>query len=406
MFWSCFTVKMRKQKKVLPDYDGEGLINLMSSLEKGMGGKPIYPSLAMLKPSEIKNYKNIILLVLDGLGYNYILKKGGEGLIKNNLRGKLTTVFPAVTSSAIPSILSGRSPQENGMAGWRIYLDELDEVIISLRYMYDKNKKAILGKKNSINNVFNFDPLGDRIARDSYIIQDKKIINSEFSVASGGNSKRVGFKDVKGFFKNLEKVVKSNNKKKYVYGYWMEYDSMCHDYGVVSKEVNNHYKELDKKISLFVDSIKGTDSLVLITSDHGMIEVPKKKVITLNMHPELKEMLSIPLCGDFRFVFCYVKHGMQKKFKKYVKDKLKHCCDIYESEVLLKKGYFGKFKPHKKFLSRLGDYTIIMKEDYAMYYYPPKKGENHNLGDHGGLSDDEMYIPLVVIDPDKCFGDI
>ncbi|MBT3866027.1 hypothetical protein HOF78_02905 [Candidatus Woesearchaeota archaeon] len=385
----------------LPDYNGGNLINLMSSLEKGMGGSSKYPHLTLLKPSEISGYKNVILLIIDGLGYNYILKKGGSGFLKNNLRGKLTTVFPAVTSSAIPSILSGRSPQENGMAGWHIYLDELDEIIISLRYIYTKNKKAILGKKNSIDKIFKFDPMGDRIKRDSFIVQSNKIINSDFSVSSGGNSKRIGFKDIKGCFKNLEKVIKSSSKKKYIYGYWMDFDSMCHDHGVISKEVHNHYRDLDEKISLFVDSIKGTDSLVVITSDHGMIDVPKKKVITVGDHPELQEMLALPLCGDFRFAFCYVKPGMQKKFKKYVKDNLKHCCEIYESKTLQKKGVFGSFKPHKKFLNRIGDYTIIMNENYAIYNYSLEKGESHNLGDHGGLSEDEMHIPLIVIDPDK-----
>lgn len=386
---------------LLPNYSEGNLINLMSSLEKGMGGNPKYPCLTMLKPSEVSNYKNIVLLIIDGLGYNYILKKGGKGFLKSNLRGKLTTVFPAVTSSAIPSILSGRPPQENGMAGWRVYLDELDEVIISLRYMFDKNKKVISDKKYSIDKIFNFNPLGDRIERDSFIVQSNKIINSDFSVSAGGGSKRVGFKDIEGCFKKLEKVVKSNNKKKYIYGYWMDFDSMCHDNGVASKKVHNHYKDLDKKISLFVDSIKGTNSLVLVTSDHGMVDVPKKKVITMDNHPKLNEMLAVPLCGDYRFTFCYIKPRMRKKFKKYVEDNLKNCCDIYESKSLLKKGFFGKFKPHKKFLNRIGDYTIVMKENFAMYYYSPKKGENHNLGDHGGLSEDEMHIPLIVIDPDK-----
>jgi len=47
---------------------------------------------------------------------------------------------------------------------------------------------------------------------------------------------------------------------------------------------------------------------------------------------------------------------------------------------------------------RVGDYTIMLNEGYAIMNCFPGVEPFHMLGHHGGASADEMYVPLCVID--------
>jgi hypothetical protein len=49
---------------------------------------------------------------------------------------------------------------------------------------------------------------------------------------------------------------------------------------------------------------------------------------------------------------------------------------------------------NKKLYDRVGDYVLIMKKDYVL------KDHNHHSekGSHWSLSDDEMLVPLVIVD--------
>jgi len=55
-----------------PDYTNS-LVNLMASLEQGLGGAPgLYPALAALPPQQVAAAQRVILLIIDGLGYEYL----------------------------------------------------------------------------------------------------------------------------------------------------------------------------------------------------------------------------------------------------------------------------------------------------------------------------------------------
>ncbi|MFW6040508.1 MAG: alkaline phosphatase family protein [Thermoplasmatota archaeon] len=102
---------------ISPDYNGGSIVNLMSSILKSLDFDPKYPPLNHLPSTSICDTKNIVLILIDGLGYNYLNEKGKETIFLDNLEGKMTSVFPSSTASAIPSILTGLSPQQHGITG-------------------------------------------------------------------------------------------------------------------------------------------------------------------------------------------------------------------------------------------------------------------------------------------------
>ncbi len=63
----------------LPDYQGGGIVNLMASIAGAFGGDPrSYPPLDVLGRGWLRAHRNIVLVVIDGLGYEW-LKRAGPG---------------------------------------------------------------------------------------------------------------------------------------------------------------------------------------------------------------------------------------------------------------------------------------------------------------------------------------
>ena len=105
-----------------PDYSGGGFVNLIASLVEGRGGAPRHPPLRSLPAAEIVEAENVVLLIVDGLGDNYLRNSGGT--IARHRRGSMSAVFPSTTASAITTSYTGATPLEHGLTGWYTYFGE------------------------------------------------------------------------------------------------------------------------------------------------------------------------------------------------------------------------------------------------------------------------------------------
>ena len=137
-----------------------------------------------------------------------------------------------------------------------------------------------------------------------------------------------------------------------------------------------------------------------------MIFSKKEELIKLKNHPKLEEALALPLCGEARAAICYVRPSKVREFEKYVKNNLSRFCTLHKSEELVRKGLFGpaNMKPSKKLYERAGDYVLIMKDRYLLKDYLPNEKTGFQKGNHGGLSREEMIVPVIVIRRDALKG--
>ncbi len=146
-----------------------------------------------------------------------------------------------------------------------------------------------------------------------------------------------------------------------------------------------------------VESLKGTKTTIIITGDHGFKQTPKKKAILLGKYPKIKNCLVMPLTGEPRTAYCYVKPGREKEFEKEVRKKLKGKAKLVKSEELVKKGFFGIGKTSQRLLERIGDYTLIMQKDYTIKDSVIGHEIHFHQGNHGGASKEEMLVPFILI---------
>src|SRR3954470_3475498 len=99
-----------------PAYEGASLVNLMSSIVASRGGAPLHRVLDF--PLQIDAARNVVLLIVDGLGDNLLARRGSGGELARRRRGAITSVFPSTTASAITTSYTGRTPLEHGVTGW------------------------------------------------------------------------------------------------------------------------------------------------------------------------------------------------------------------------------------------------------------------------------------------------
>ena len=386
----------------LPNYKDGSIVNLMGSIAKALGAKTNILPLKILPLDKLRKSKNIILIIVDGMGYEYVKSKGNETILNEHLMGSMTSVFPSTTGTAVTSFLTGSYPQQHASTGWYVYLKEIGRVCSILPFITREGRISLKKYKVKIENILREKSFSSKLKKTrNFIIQPSDLAYSEYSKLMSKNAKILAYRNLGGLFNQIKKAVKSTDKKKYIYAYWPELDKHHHQYGVNSNMSERHFKEIDRKLREFIKYIKKIDSILIVTSDHGFVNTPGERIIRLEDHPKLKECLRTPFCGEPRLVYCYVYPEKKKEFENYVKTRFKKYCWIYKSRDLIKKNFFGFGKPNSQLFDRVGDYTLIMKENYVMK--DRVKGDKLRVkkGYHGGVSKEEMFVPLVFVNSEN-----
>jgi hypothetical protein len=379
----------------LPDYQGGSIVNLMASIALARGSEAaLYSPLEPLSPSRLLTSKNIVLIVIDGLGYECLTSAGKSTGLYSHLQGRISSVFPSTTATAITTFLTGIAPQQHGLTGWHMYLRELGTVMAVLPFRPRLGAPRAEGFNTA--RVFDQRPIFDQLKVRSYVVVPSKIIDSVYNAAYSGSACRRAYNSsLQTLFRTVVRVLREHNERKYVYAYYPELDRVAHEYGPASRKTQAHLAEIDLAFTQFLDQIKGSDTTVIMTADHGFIET--KERIELDNHPLLANALRLPLCGESRVAYCYVYPEKRALFEHYVENHLAGQTTLLSSKELINRGYFGLGPPHPRLQERIGDYTLIMKDGYVIKDWLPGEERYRHIGVHGGMSAAEMYVPLIVV---------
>ena len=383
---------------IKPDYQGHSIVNLMSAIVTGSGGKAThYPGLTHPLLDDMRRYRHVVLLIVDGLGYDYLLHQGRGTLLAEQISCRLTSVFPSTTAAAITSFHTGLAPQQHGLTGWHVYFRELGCVLAVLPGI-PRHGGVPLGKSGvPVGRFFGHRPVFDRMPVKSHVVSPARIARSDFNLAHRGKAELESFETLDDFFTLLQRIVRGRHSGAgFTLAYWPELDHISHESGCQSASALSHLRQFDAAYRAFLDAVRGTDTLVLVTADHGFLDTSPAHTVDLADHPELTRSLVLPLCGERRLAYCYVKPKQTGAFEQYVRTRLGHCIELADSQQLLAEGYFGTGKPHPHLHERIGDYTLIMKENWVVVERLPYEKGYQQTGVHGGVSAAEMYVPLCA----------
>lgn len=379
-----------------PRYEDTSILNLMASIATGLGADDTpYPSLSAISSDELSG-RPVLLLIIDGLGDRYLSQFPQSNLYRYR-RMALTTVFPSATASAITSLYTGLGPQQHGITGWFTYLRELGSVATILPF-----RPRGGGKKYSQIGIHPRDltgvpALSDQLSVPCQVASPSYIAHSDYSRYTAGRARRHGFEDLNELFEYLYRLG-SSGKPLLVFGYWPSLDSLAHEHGIGSSQVCGHFEVLDQAFGDLVDRLQGSGALLLATADHGLIDLTETSIVRLEDHPALQDTLVLPLCGEPRTAFCYVRQGQETPFRAYIEKELAEQCIAVPTAELIESYYFGLGRRHPHLPERAGDWTLLMRGNYVMRDRLLSETDPQMIGVHGGLSEEEMWVPLIMVE--------
>jgi hypothetical protein len=383
---------------ILPDYGGGGIANLMSSIAAAFGvPHAACPPLRDPLPA-LARRSHLVLIVVDGLGYRYLTQQAPASTLARHLQRSLTSVFPSTTASAITTFLTGATPAEHGLIGWHMYLSEIDAIAAVLPFQLRGNDEPLQRLGLEAAAVSGCSAFADRIAAAAHTVAPRKIVDSAFNTAHCGRAQRHAYATSAELFDAIERCLRGAERT-YVYAYWPELDSIAHEHGIGSRQARESLRRFDEGFARLLAALQGRDVGVLVTGDHGFIDAPEERSLLVERHPRFEAMLARPLWGERRVAYCHVKPERRAAFEAYVGSDLAAAVRLYPSHELIEQGWFGPGIAHPRLASRVGDYTLVMRGEATIKDWLPGEKRYRHIGVHGGLSEDEMRVPLVVVEP-------
>jgi len=379
---------------MLPDYGGGSLVNLMASLVAACGGKPLH---APLRNFSVGEPRNLVLLIVDGLGDALLRRHGAGGELERRRRGALTSVFPSTTASAITTTYTGCTPREHGLTGWYTLFGEAACVAAPLPF-HSRGDKLPLGARGVRGaDLFTAASLFDGLAAHPVVVSHRSIIDSQYNLHHCGRAERRAYDDLEGFVRETEAAVKSPpHGRKFVYAYWPEFDTLSHRHGCESAVAQSQFAAVDAAFGALLRRLAGTETAVIATADHGFLDSPAAESLEFADAPGLAALLRYPLCGERRIAFCHVQEGRVAEFMARARAWLGERAQVLESRALVEEGWFGAGAAHPRFAERVGDVALMMNACYTIKDWTPGEARHLHIGNHGGASEEEMMIPLVV----------
>ena len=368
------------KKIVMPDYT-KSIVNMMASIRKHYGLDINYNTLPSLDEELKKNYKNVIIVLLDGMGTKIIENSIGTGnFLYKNKKQDYQSIFPPTTVAATTALLSTKTPIENGWLGWHIYMKEIDKDIAMF-----------------MNAGYYEDIKYDYSLTDLYmpyvsILDELKTVG----VTTGDvypSFRPNGAKDFDEFLVKIKEFIDLEGDKKFAYCYWTEPDHVLHETGCTSEVTINTIQELNDKLEIFYNEVLDDDTLIIVTADHGHIDI-----LDLNLagYPNILKLLERLPSIEPRACTFYVKEGKEEEFKNEFNSLWKDDFILLTKDEVLEKNIFGVGKPHPTTEYTIGQFTALATNRLTFSYHENLEEEQFKAT-HAGLTEDEMIIPLILL---------
>ena len=402
---------------VYPQYQTNCISNIPDTIlelfgTKGAPASPLTPRLNL----DAKHYNKVVLLVVDGFGFNQYLNHHKTNPFLNKLPKAsevfpLTSVYPSQTTNALTTLNTGITPQQHGLFEYFIYLKETG-IINALRFERISTKKSKLTDQG-------YDPHlmypGGNIQQKLEAEGIKTYTYMHESNASAACTKLVfegstiisSYKTSDAIVK-LRKNLEQNGGDGYFFVHLETLDTISHEYGPESEEYHAELQAitflLQKELVEKVTPQVAKETLLLITADHGEVQVDPQQTtyLSLNSHAiqnaEIdKHRKKIMPTGSPRDIFLHVRPQKLGETKEALQKSVGHKAEVMETKEALKKGLFGLGEPSGDFLERTGNLLVIPFGRETMWFEHPSGRRIHLRGQHGGLDPDEMLVPFAAI---------
>ena len=365
----------------LPNYD-HSILGIPNSILAHHGATPHHATLPTLDECLRRGYRNIFLLVLDGMGLDVLQAHAPDGFLMRHCVDQLSSVYPCTTTSALTTFETGLSPIEHGWLGWTHYFAEIDKVV-----------ELFTGKQSGT----------DRSAAERNIAYQTIGYTNLFAqinaIAPDVDCCRVSpFGEYwcdtnEGICQHLATLCRKPGQR-YAFAYHFQPDVDMHDYGCHSERTKANIVLFDKQIEQLAATL--IDTLLIVTADHGLADVQPS--LCLDDYPDIKACLTAPPSREARSLSFHVRPDATAAFPALWREHFAEGFTLMTGDEACQQGIFGPGTPHPRARDFLGDFVALATGDLCLRN-PDEKGEIKNYkGAHAGLTTQEMIVPLILVE--------
>lgn len=396
---------------VYPAYDGHSILNLPNSVcsllgVPAFGAPPLHAEIL----SELGGpYQRVVFLLVDALALHRLQAWMKEPefavwrkLADSGVLAPLTSVSPSTTSAALTTLWTGRAPGEHGVVGYELWLREyglVANMITHAPFSFERQAGSLAHAGFVPEEFLGLPTLGAHLAPhgvNPYAFQHYGILGSGLSNMFFPGVRRIGYLSSSDLWISMRQLINQEDEKSFYWVYYADVDSLSHKVGPEDERVRadfaafSHAFESQFLAQLDPAAAKGT--LFLMAADHGAVHTEKDPHYDLRNHPNLTRRLHIKPTGENRLVFLFIKPGQTEAVREYIETTWPNQFAVLESGFAQEAGLFGS--PHSPRLAeRIGDLTVAAKGS-AYWWWGTK--ENPLIGRHGGLTAEEMIVPLLA----------
>lgn len=388
----------------LPEQGRRCFDQLPATIERLLTGATTGPALD--EPLLRERFERVALVYLDAFGWTFLERQGDHPLLRrarsDGLVAQLTSQFPSTTTAHVTTIHSGLPVAEHGLYEWHVLEPTLNRLITPLLFSFsgDSERETLAGLLDP-EDVYPAESLHVRLAASgvrSSVAQPAAIAHlSPNRVLLRGADVLPFSVPEEGLAAAAAALAATETAHAHVYLEGI--DALMHAVGPDEPAADVAFAEA---LTAIERAPFPSGTLVLLTADHGMSPVdPTRTVYVNHVWPELAAHLETgadgkPLApaGSCRDLFLHVGDGQLDEVRDRLGDRLDGIADVVTAETLVADGVFAE--PSPRLRARLGDVVVLPRYGEAVYWHEPGRFAQHLHGQHGGLSPQEMEIPLLA----------
>ncbi len=330
--------------------------------------------------------RSVIVFLVDGLGAHNLAARRGHARFLAAASGRrdvARTVFPSTTAAALTSLLTGVEPGRHGIVGYRTRIPGTLTVANQLHGWESDGLDPLTWQRH--------EPLFASRGGLAFVVSKPGYTDTGFTEATLRGAQFFPSDDLDERVR-IAADLAARHPGSVTYLYAPELDTAGHRGGWESDRWIDELERIDaaaRRLSGLVDAHTG----VLVTADHGMVDVPARKHILLRAGDALLDDVVL-LGGEPRMMHLYTAEGRAEAVAARWREVEAARAWVLTRDEAIGAGLFGAVDDDVR--PRIGDVLVAARGRVAYYDdREPDKRPQRMVGQHGSLTDEERTVPLI-----------
>ncbi len=330
------------------------------------------------------------VVLIDGLGWNALRARPEDAPYLTSLLGNegsraITSVFPTTTPIALTSLGTGLSPGEHGIVGLLLRLQEDGRVVDTLANPAQVDMRALQPRPTAFERAA---AAGVEVTR----IGPRHFDGAGLSEAGLRGGQYAGAESVGELVAATFDAVR-RGERALAYVYLGTLDATGHRRGCTSAAWAHELTHLDLVVEQIANAVPAGSALV-VTSDHGMVDVPFENRWDVADTPSLADGVEV-VAGDLRGVHVHTRPGASADVLAAWRATLGADFWVLPRDEAIEIGLYGPVLEHA--YPRIGDVVALANDAHAVVdSRVMSPGLLALVGLHGSVTDDELLVPLLT----------